>query len=390
MEKPFDTIIVGMGAMGSAATYQLAQSGNRVLGIDQFSPPHSKGSSHGDTRITRLAIGEGEQYVPFALRSHEIWRAIEHETRKNLLTTTGGLMIGSESAPASHGAMNFVERTRQTAEKYGIEHETLDAKDIRKRFPPFAVRDNEFAYYEHEAGFLRPEACVQAQLELAEKYKAVLHTHERVLEVLPRSSGDSVQVRTDRGTYEAEKAVLTVGPWIKDFLPEKFAKQFTVYREVLYWFDSKNGIDQFSPEKFPIFVWVSDRDTDVLYGFPAIDGKNGGVKVATEQFTVSTTPQTFKEEVSPDEIETMQEHTKQYIPSLDGKCIKSASCKYTCTPDFGFVIDALPDHPQIIVASPCSGHGFKHSAAIGESISQLVTDGKSALDTSMFTFKRFE
>lgn len=390
MEKRLDAIVVGLGAMGSAATYQLAKSGKNVLGIDQFSPPHSKGSSHGDTRITRLAIGEGEEYIPLALRSHDIWREIEAETKRSLLTTTGGLIIGSDTAPASHGASNFVERTAKAAERFGIAHERLDAKEIRRRFPPFAVHDNEFAYYEHDAGFLRPEVCVKAQLELAEKYRAVLRKNERVLEVIPSASGDSVRIRTDHAVYEAEQAVLTVGPWIKNFLPKKQAEQFAVYREVLYWFDSKKGIDQFSPDKFPIFIWTSDRDVDVLYGFPAIDGAHGGVKVATEQFTVATTPTTFKEHVTADEITAMQRHAQQYIPALDGDCVKSASCKYTCTPDFGFVIDTLPDHPQVIVASPCSGHGFKHSAAIGESIAQMVADGHSKIDMGKFTFERFE
>lgn len=390
MEKPFDTIVLGLGAMGSAAMYQLAKRGNRVLGIDQYSPPHTKGSSHGDTRITRLAIGEGEQYVPFALRSHEIWREIEQETRQSLLVTTGGLIIGSRNAPASHGAANFVERTTKAARKFGIEHDVLNATEIRRRFPSFAIRDDEYGYYEKEAGFLRPETCIQTQLELAERYRAVLRKNEKVLEVISSASGDSVQVRTDQGIYEAEKAVLTVGPWIKDFLPEHLANRFTVYREVLYWFNSKRELDQFTPDKFPIFIWVSDRDVDVLYGFPMIDGPNGGVKVATEQFTVSTTPETFKEKVTADEIAVMQRHTQQYIPSLDGDCVKAASCKYTCTPDFGFIIDRLPDHPQVIVASPCSGHGFKHSAAIGEALAEMATQDRSKIDLSKFGFGRFK
>jgi sarcosine oxidase len=390
MEKPFDAIVVGLGAMGSAATYQLAKSGKRVLGIDQFSPPHAKGSSHGETRITRLAIGEGEHYVPLALRSHELWREIESETRRNLLTTTGGLIIGSNSAKQeSHGIPRFFQQTIDVAQKHGIAHELLNANEIRRRFPPFAVRDDEFGYYEHEAGFLRPEVCIQAQLELAEKYRALLRKEEHVLEVIPKASGDSVQVRTDKGAYEAEKAILTVGSWIKDFLPKHLAQQFTVYRQVLYWFDAKKGIEQFTPDNFPIFIWVSDRNMDGMYGFPAIDGNHGGIKVATEQFMESTTPDAFNEEVSPQEIATMQKNVREYLPDLDGDCVKARACKYTCTPDFGFVIDQLPDHPQLLVVSPCSGHGFKHSAAIGESVAQIITQGRSKIDMSKFKLDRF-
>src|SRR5262245_32171576 len=164
----YDTIVLGLGAMGSAALFHLAKRGQNVLGIDRFSPPHTLGSSHGDTRVTRLAIGEGAHYTPLVMRSHQLWRDIEKETGRDLMTTTGGLIISSQSTTSRMHVQDFFGTTVAAAETYGIEHEILDAQAIRRRFPPFNVRDDEIGYFEHEAGFLRPEACIAAQLSLAE------------------------------------------------------------------------------------------------------------------------------------------------------------------------------------------------------------------------------
>src|SRR5215469_2880184 len=163
-----DAIVLGLGAMGSAAAWQLAKRGARVLGLDQYAPPHANGSSHGDSRITRLAIGEGDHLTPLVLRAHEIWREIERETGARLLTTTGGLVISSPSRTSFTHVEGFFENTVAAAGKYSIAHAMLDASEIRERFPPFKVRDDEVGYLERDAGFLRPEACIAAQLALAE------------------------------------------------------------------------------------------------------------------------------------------------------------------------------------------------------------------------------
>lgn len=388
MEKTFDTIVVGLGAMGSAAAYQLAARKQRVLGIDRFSPPHTCGSSHGDTRITRLAIGEGDHYVPLALRSHDLWRSIEKQTKEKLLTITGGLIIGNDRAPSTHGAGNFVQRTVEAAVKYGIDHQVLSAEEIRRCFPQFNVEDDEVAYYEEQAGFVRPEACVRVQLGLAEGNGAEIHRNERVLEVLPCSGGDGVCVRTERGCYEAGQAILTVGAWIKEFVRREVGSLFTIHREVPYWFDAPGRMSSFQAGVFPIFIWVSRRTMDILYGFPAIDGPDGGVKVATEQFSTATTPDALSDSVTAEEMRAMQAGVLEYLPCLSGRCVKTAPCLYTCTPDFGFAIDRLPEHPQIIVASPCSGHGFKHSPAIGEMLAELAVDGETTIDRQAFSWNR--
>jgi len=388
MENKFDTIVLGLGAMGSAATYQLAKRGNKVLGIDQFSPPHIFGSSHGDTRITRQAIGEGEQYTPLALRSYEIWREIEKETGKKLLEMNGGLIISSGAKTAINHVENFFENTIAAARKYNIKHEILDASQIRERFPQFNVQDNETGYYEYNAGFLRPEECVGSQISLAEKYGAQIHRNEKV-ESFSENDG-IVRVKTNFGEYEAKKLIVSAGPWFPALIEEEYAKFFKVIRQVLFWFDVKTSIERFEPKNFPIFIWELQGSKQGMYGFPAIDGQNGGVKIASEQYETTTTADTVNREVSEEEIKAMYENfIAPYFPDLSDKCVKAISCLYTVTPDSHFVIDTHPKYPSVIIASPCSGHGFKHSAAIGEVLAQLAIDGKSKIDINSFSIKRF-
>lgn len=388
MENKFDTIVLGLGAMGSAAVYQLTKRGNKVLGIDQFSPPHIFGSSHGDTRITRQAIGEGEQYTPIALRSYEIWQEIEKETGKKLLEINGGLIISSGAKTAINHVENFFENTVSAAKKYNIKHEILDAAQIRKRFPQFNVQDNESGYYEYNAGFLRPEECVGTQISLAEKYGATIHKNEKI-ESFSEKDG-IVSVKTNLGEYEAKKLIISAGPWFPALIEDEYSKFFKVIRQVLFWFDVKTSIERFEPKNFPIFIWELQGNKQGMYGFPAIDGQNGGVKIVSEQYETTTTADTVNRQVSKEEIRAMYENfIAPYFPDLSDKCVKATSCLYTVTPDSHFVIDKHPKYASIILASPCSGHGFKHSAAIGEILAQLVIDGKSKIDISSFSIKKF-
>ncbi len=385
MEK-LQTIVLGLGAMGSATAYQLAKRGNRVLGIDQFSPPHIYGSTHGDTRITRLAIGEGKQYTPLVMRSHELWREIGQETGKTLLTANGGLIISSKGVVAH--AKDFFENTVEAATKYKIPHEVLNAEQIRKRFPQFNIQDNEVGYFEPSAGFLRPEECIRAQLDLAKKYGAEIHIDEKVLSY--ESTKDGVTVTTTKGTYYAEKLIITAGPWLPELLGEKYTHYFKVIRQVLFWFDTKGPIEHFLPKNCPIFIWELHGSKQGMYGFPAVDGVGGGIKIASEQYETTTTPELVERAISKVETDEMYENfIAPYFPSLTNKCIRAVSCLYTVTPDSDFIIDKHPEMENVIVASPCSGHGFKHSAAVGEALAQLTTDGKSTLDLSGFKFDRF-
>ena len=386
----FDVIIIGLGAMGSAAAYQLSKQKVKVLGIDQFSPPHKFGSTHGETRVTRQAIGEGAEYVLLTLRTYEIFREIEAETNADLLTITGGLIISNPSGKANlHGNNGFFETTVAAAKKFGIKHRTMSANEIAKQFPQFNLDGNELGYFENEMGFLRPENCVTAQLELAEKYGAEIRRNEKVLEINPLPN--FVEVVTDKGIYKAEKIIISVGAWIQNFVKKPRQNLFKIYRQVFYWFDIADNFEKFKLSNFPTFIWEYGRsENDFVYGFPAIDGKNGGLKIATETYLETTNPDKVNREVSQQEIdEVFEKYVENRIIGVARKCIKTTTCLYTVTPNARFIIDKLPENERVIIASPCSGHGFKHSAAIGEILAQIVISGKSKIDISAFSFQNF-
>lgn len=384
----FDVIVLGLGAMGAAATLQLARRGARVLGIDQYSPPHAMGSSHGDTRITRLAIGEGAHYSPLAMRSHELWREIEAETGAELMTRTGMLLISSSATKASVHVPHFFRNTIDAAVQHGIAHERLDAAEMRRRFAQFAVADDELGYYEPEAGFLRPEACIAAQLRLAEHAGAVIHRNEAVAGF--SEQGEGVRVRTDRGAYVAGRLVIAAGAWLPGLLPPPHRDLFTVRRQVLHWFDIAGDPAPFDPVRCPVFIWELPVEDRVIYGFPAVDGPKGGVKIATEQQGEATDPHQANRTVAPEESARMhRECVAPFLPAVSDRVIKAAACLYTVTPDAGFVIDAHPISERVTVVSACSGHGFKHSAAIGEAVAQMISDGRARPDLPEVRWDRF-
>jgi len=383
----FDVIVLGLGAAGSATLYQLARRGAKVLGIDRFSPPHVHGSTHGDTRVTRLAIGEGAHYTPLAQRSHQIWRELEAATGTELLTECGGLIMSSGSEEKSFHGAAFFPTTVEAARRRNIPHELLDAEQIRRRFPQFAIDDTTRGYFEPSAGFVRPEACIRAELAQAKDNGAGIRLDEPVQKI--EQLGNTVRVTTAQGRYTADRLVVAAGPWLTQLLPE-LARHFKVYRQVLYWFDVEAHFADFTPDKFAIFIWELPGDGRGIYGFPAIDGPNGGFKISTEHYLETTTPETVARAVTPDEITTMlRELVAPHIKGVGAECVKAVTCLYTVTKDFGFVIDSHPEHDRIIVASPCSGHGFKHSAALGEAIGDLALGEPSRFDLSAFTLARF-
>jgi sarcosine oxidase len=386
--RRFATIVLGLGAVGSAAVHHLARRRHRVLGIDQHAPPHAFGSTHGETRVTRLAIGEGEQYTPLALRSHKLWHKLERATGAPLLTCNGGLIISSGTRTSHCHVDGFFANTLAAAQRYGIAHELLEASEIRRRFPQFKVAADEYGYLEREAGFLRPEECVRVQLLLAERNGAEIHRGERVVGF--EASNRDVTMTTDRGRYAADTLILAAGPWLPAMLGERIAACFKIYRQTLFWFDLDGPVEAFLPEHSPVFIWELQGRKEGIYGFPAIDGPRGGVKIGSESFESTTTPETVSRSVTDDEKRAMfDEYVAPYVHGVSRRCIKALSCLYTVTPDFGFVIDRHPESERVIIASPCSGHGFKHSPAIGEALSEMVLEGRSRMDLGAFGLKRF-
>lgn len=383
----YDLIVVGLGAMGSAALYQASLRGARVLGIDRFQPPHTLGSSHGDTRITRRAIGEGEMYMPFITRSHEIWQELEAKSGLQLFHQSGGLIIAPKSGGAGfHVSGDFVDLSARIADKFGIPYEILSADDIAQRVPQLMPRPVDHGYYEPEAGILRPEGCIETQIQLARDAGASIHTGERVTDY--EAGAEGVSVRTETGRYNADKLILAAGAWMVDLLPVENRSSIRVCRQLIHWFEAEDR-SAFAPDRFPFVIWIGDRLEDFWTVFPAPSDGVPGVKVITEQYHSHTHPDAVKREVTAAESADMyQRLTLPRLKGLREVVARAEACLYTVTEDEHFVLDFHPASKRIAVASPCSGHGFKHSAAVGETLVQLALDGGAAFDISAFRLGR--
>jgi sarcosine oxidase len=371
----YDVIVIGLGGMGSAAAYHLAARGQRVLGLEKFTPAHDKGSSHGGSRIIRQSYFEDPAYVPLLLRAYELWEQLANDTGLEVYRLTGGLFIGPPDAMTVAGS-------QRASQVWDLPHEMLDAEEIRRRFPTLSPYPGDIALYEAKAGFARPEMTVAAHINLAESAGADLHFGEPVIEWSETAGG--VSVTTARGTYTAGQVVICPGAWAPALLAE-FGIPITVERQVLYWFDPRGGTTPF--EEHPI--WIHEDSTGMqAYGFPAIDGPGGGVKVAFFRKGVVCTPETIDRTVREAEISEMRDRVAAVVPALDGPCLHSATCMYSNTPDEHFVIARHPDSENITVACGFSGHGFKFVPVVGEILADLAIDGVTGHPISLFDPKR--
>jgi sarcosine oxidase len=371
----YDVIVAGLGGMGSSAAYHLAERGKHVLGLERHVPIHDKGSSHGQSRIIRLAYSEDPAYVPLVIRAYELWERLERETGEDLMTLTGGLMIGPPGT-------TFFEGSKVSAEKYDLPHEILDAAELKSRYPVFEPTPDTVALFEEKAGFLRPEASVKAHLDRAASLGADLRFEEELLYWEPTESG--VRVGTASGTYDAGRLVVSAGAWAPKLLAE-LGLPLEVTRQILFWFDPKGGIEAFFPERFPVFIWEPE-DGNSFYAIPAHDGPAGGVKVAFFRADGKPTdPETIDREVHDEEVEFIRTYLARYIPVLDGDFLYAKTCMYTNTPDEHFVISMHPHYPQVAIAAGFSGHGFKFCSVVGEILADLVTEGKTPHRIDLFS-----
>ena len=388
MSEQADFLVIGLGAMGSAALYQLAKRGAKVIGIDRFAPPHAIGSSHGETRITRQAVGEGADYVPLVTDSHRIWRELEHETGKQLFNACGVLVIAPGVGESSHhGKPDFVTRSAEAARAFSSPHELLNGQEVAQRFPQFTnLEGNEKAYYESGGGYVFPEQCIDTQLNRAMQLGAVVRTGVEAFSII--QEGDGVRVETSAGTFDADKVVVAAGGWNVPLLGKPFDSLLTVNRQVLHWFELEDTSAYRADA--PVFIWMHGAtDIDYLYGFPPLPGDHR-IKVATEQYEVSTTADALDRTVSPAESARMfEEHVAGRLAGVTPRVAQAAACLYTVTPDSGFIIDWHPEHDRVLAISACSGHGFKHSAGVGVLAAELLTDGHSRYNTRAFSLARF-
>jgi sarcosine oxidase len=375
MTDSFDVIVIGLGAMGSATAWHLARRGQRVLGLEQFGPVHARGSSYGESRIIREIYFEHPSYVPIVRRAYELWEELERESGTRLLTVTGGLMIGPRDGKLVSGVL-------RSAEAHDIPHEILDADAVSERFPGFAIDGDDVAVVDRRAGVLDADACVRAQLGMAARCGAELHFEERVTHW--KSDGRNVHVETPSGRYSAMQLVMSAGPWTSQLLP-MLSKTLVVERQVLAWFEPV-GAERFGPSRCPIYLWEYDGG-HMGYGFPRLAQ---GVKAAVfHDGDVVRDPDAIERSVEPHEIERVRDALRHILPDVASGGLRDTKvCPFTNTPDTHFVVDFHPAYRNVLVSSPCSGHGFKFAAAIGELQADLLTRGESRFDISLFRLDR--
>ncbi|HWE96936.1 MAG TPA: N-methyl-L-tryptophan oxidase [Tepidisphaeraceae bacterium] len=372
----FDVIVIGIGAMGSSACHHLARRGARVLGLEQFDIPHALGSSHGSSRMIRLAYYEHPDYVPLLRRAYELWDELEGVSGQKLLYRTGGLYMGPPDGEIVGGAI-------RSAREHGLAHEVHDRDQIRRKFPQFEIPEHWVGLFEPEAGFLAPERVIAAYAQVALRAGAEVRGRETVIEWTSDSRG--VRVRTNKGEYHAAHLVFCGGPW-SGKLVRDLGVTLTVTRQVLGWVWPRDP-DAFALGKLP--VWAIDHlDGTIHYGFPMIDDVPG-FKLAHHRPGPATDPDRVERDARPGDEDTFRPILRTMIPSADGTLLSMKVCLYTNTPDGHFILDRHPAHDNVTIACGFSGHGFKFASVIGEILADLAIDGSTKLPVSFLAMRRF-
>jgi len=369
---PYDIILAGLGAVGSSTAVHLSGRGLRVLGLDRFHPPHTMGSSHGGSRVIRETAFEHPRYVPLARRAYENWRRLEAATETSLLHVTGVLYVGTEGG-------EIVGGTLASARQHGIKHEILDTAALARRYPLLHDLNAAIAVFEPGAGWIDPEGAVAAAL----RYAATRGIELQFDEPLTRweAAGEGVRVTTTRGTYEAKRLLLAAGAWMPQLLGAA-GRGLTVERQVQHWFEPASPV-----ATLPVFIRQTEEA--VCYALPPAVRADGAIKIAVHHDGAPTTADTVRREVGPEEVAATRGLLERYAPALAGPHRGSVVCLYTNSPDGQFVIDRHPDHRSVVVASPCSGFGFKFASAVGEILARLLLDeGAGDFDLAPFQVGR--
>jgi sarcosine oxidase len=373
-DRHFDVIVLGVGGMGSAALFELARRGRRVLGLEQFALGHDRGSSHGHTRIIRQAYYEHPDYVPLVQRAYERWHDLEQRQGRRLLTECPCLSIG----PADG---ELIAGVRRSAEEHRLPIESLSPSDLRERYPMFTFAGAEVGVLEHSAGFLYVDDCVAAHVAEALRLGAVVHEQEEAVAWEVR--GDAVTVRTRNDRYSAARLVLTAGPWAGRLLGE-LGVAIRVMRQVVFWIGTSDD-QSFQPGAFPIYI--TDTPEGYYYGIPALDAN--GVKIARHYGAAELTdPAQVERAVSASDETDIRQFLYSHLLAANGPTRRASVCIYTLTPDRHFLIDVHPEHPQVVFAAGFSGHGFKFASVVGEILADLCDHGRTKLPTGLFRYPR--
>ncbi|MBM4418126.1 MAG: N-methyl-L-tryptophan oxidase [Chloroflexi bacterium] len=375
MTATYDCVVIGVGGMGSAALDHLARRGQRVLGLERFDIPHDRGSSHGVTRIIRLAYYEHPSYVPLLRRAYELWRDLQSAAGEQLLHITGAIDAGP---PGSE----VFRRSKLSCDLHGLPHEVLDGRELNRRYPAYRLPDDHEVLLQPDGGFLLPERCIVAHANRAMAHGAILRAREQVLGF--SRSGGAYRVTTDRGAYEAGRVIVAAGAWVGRLLP-RLAPIARPERQVLAWLRPDQPAD-FHPHRFPVFNLAVTEGR--FYGFPeyGIPGFKFGLY---HHLGEEVDPDSMDREPNARDEAVLRAFAEKYFPGGAGATLTMKACLFTNTPDEHFLIDRVPRDPGIIVASPCSGHGFKFCSVVGEILADLAIDGQTRYDIDLFRWDRF-
>jgi sarcosine oxidase len=372
----FDAIVVGVGAMGSAALWRLASRGQRVLGLERWDIPHAHGSSHGVSRIIRLPYYESPEYVPLLRRAYALWRELEAATAREILVTTGSIDASPEDDPLFAGAL-------ASARLHDLPHEVLTGAEVNARFPGYRLPAAHRAVFQPEGGLVASERAIVAHVEAAQALGAQVRAREPVLGWDARHGG--VTVTTAKGRYEAERLILAAGAWMGEVAP--VLRGLAVpERQVLAWLQP-HAPALFAPTAFPVFNLQVEEGR--YYGLPIYDvpgfkfGRYGHRGERGDPDTLAREPDAADEAL-------LRGFAERYFPQGAGDTLALRACMFTNTPDEHFVVDHHPEHANVVLASPCSGHGYKFASVIGEILADLATgSGDTRHDIDFLRLSRF-
>jgi monomeric sarcosine oxidase len=372
----WDVIVIGLGGVGSAATYHLASAGHRVLGLDQYPLAHDRGSSHGKTRIIRQAYFEHPAYVPLLHRAYELWSQLEQQVGSQLFFQTGVVEMGPKDGVVIPGVL-------RSAAEHSLCIEQLPAAEVSRRWPGISGEEDWQAVLERNAGFLRVEDCVRAHQRMAIEAGATC-VHGTKVESW-KGDGGGVEVITDMGVERAAHLVIAGGPWSGSLLAD-LNLELQVLRKHMYWFRPIDPNYQYDYESgFPCFF--HETPDGFFYGFPSIDGS--GVKVARHSGGEPLAGPLEADDPDDHDRALIDNFVTKYLPGVSNRLCVWSPCYYTSTPDEHFIVDTLPSQPQVTVVAGLSGHGFKFTSVLGEIASQLATSGSSTHDINLFSIDRF-
>jgi len=373
--RRYHVIVVGVGGMGSATAYHLARRGKRVLGLEQFDIPHDMGSSHGHTRIIRLAYYEHPSYVMLVRRAYELWRDIQSEAGEQLLHVIGSIDAGPADSWVFKGSL-------QSCLEHDLPHEVLTGTELNQRFPGYHLPHDTMAVFQSDGGFLLPERCIVSYVEAAQAHGAEIHGREKVLDW--EAIGDGVRVTTQRAVYEADRLVITAGAWTYKIVAQ-VGGLAVPERQVLAWFQPFRP-ELFTPERFPVFNVLVPEGR--YYGFPVygIPGFKVGLYHHLEE---TADPDEMDRECHPHDEQVLRAFTERYFPDAAGPALTLKACMFTNTRDKHFIIDLHPDYEQVSFAAGFSGHGFKFASVIGEIMADLAERGVARHSIELFRLDRF-